>query len=283
MQLQTIYPHQCGLGEGAYWHAQEQRFYWVDIRFKKIHCYDPAAFAFHYWDLPGIVGCLVPCVNGGLIIGFEDKIAHFDTSTRKLKILFDSKSGLRMNDGLADPAGRFWVGQVDDEFNDQAKLFRFDPNGQCRVMEEGLSISNGLDWDLKRGVFYLTDSLKHVIYQYDYDDASGTIQNRRQFITFDDKEGFPDGFTLDQHGNLWSCMWDGYQILKISPEAQIEQRIEMPVARPTKCSFGGKHLKTLYVTTAAADLTDELQEAPAGYVFSIDVDVSGREANLFKM
>lgn len=284
MHINTIYDQQCGLGEGAYWNAQEQRLYWVDIKLMRIHCYQPATKEFNHWQLPGIVGCLSPCVNGGLIIGFEDKIAHFDTSNSKLKILFDSKSGIRMNDGLTDPAGRFWVGQADDDFKQRGKLFRYDPNGQCQVMEEGLDISNGLDWDLERQLFYLADSPQRIIHVFDYDHEHGAIANRRLFIQFTENDGYPDGFILDSEKHIWCCMWDGHKIVRVSPEGRVVRTIEMPVQRPTKCGFGGADLRTLYVTSAAGDLDeDELLEMPAGNVFSIDVGVAGREMTAFKM
>ena len=284
MHINTLYDQQCGLGEGIYWYAKQQRLYWLDITLQRIHCYDSVSKEFNRWQLPGIIGCLSPCINGGLIIGFEDKIAHFDTDTSKIKILFDSKSGLRMNDGLTDPAGRFWVGQADDDFKERGKLFRYDPDGQCQVMEEGLNISNGLDWDLARQTFYLVDSPRGIIHAFDYDHESGAISNRRPLVQLPQADGLPDGFILDDQGYLWCCMWDGSKIIRISPDGEVEHTIKMPVQRPTKCAFGGTELQTLYVTSASVDLGDDAPFAPpAGYVFSIDVGFQGREMACFKM
>jgi D-xylonolactonase len=51
----------------------------------------------------------------------------------------------------------------------------------------------------------------------------------------------------------------------------------MPVANVTKAAFGGKDLRTLYVTTAWKDLSPkERTEQPlAGGLFRVRVDVAG--------
>lgn len=283
MQINHIYKEQCGLGEGAYWHFEEKRFYWIDIKYDRIHRYDPHTQAFQVWQLPGLVSALSACKQGGLIIGFEDKIAHFNPKTSDLKVLFDSRSGLRMNDGLTDPKGRFWIGEADTSGEHQAKLYRYDPDGTVQVMEENLGISNGLDWDVERQRFYLSDSLFGAVYAYDYDHERGEIKNRRQIIKADiHNGGVPDGLILDTDGNLWCGMWDGHRIVQYSPEGEPLQSIDMPVQRPTKCVFGGDDLQTLYVTSAASDRgSDEQFDNPNGYVFTLHVGATGRPLTAF--
>jgi sugar lactone lactonase YvrE len=283
MQIKHIYNEQCGLGEGAYWHYEEQMFYWIDIKFDRIHSYHPQTQEFQMWQLPGLVSAISACKSGGLIIGYEDKIAHFDTVTSDLGILYDTKSGMRMNDGLTDPAGRFWIGQADDSMQNQAKLFRYDPDGSVHVMEENLGISNGLDWDIERSAFYLSDSLAGAIYAYDYDVATGRISNRRQIVHADINDGgVPDGMILDTDGNLWCGMWDGHRITQYSPTGELLQSIDMPVQRPTKCVFGGADLATLYVTSAASNRgSDEQFDCPNGYVFALDVGACGRRLTAY--
>ena len=94
----------------------------------------------------------------------------------------------RLNDGAVDPQGRFWGGTMYEgpETNEptEGRLYRLDVDGSVRVMEKGLTISNGLGWSPDLKTMYLTDTLRNVIYAYDYDLASGAIDHRRMFVGF---------------------------------------------------------------------------------------------------
>lgn len=282
MKIQNISNHQYGLGEGAYWHPIDEKLYWVDIKYHQLHSYDPLTQQFSFWQLPGLISAACGMKTGGFIIGFEDKIAQFNTETEVLTILFDTRSGKRLNDGFVDPAGRFWIGEADDSAQSKAMLYRYDPDGCCTIMEKGLTISNGLDWDVKRHRFYLTDSLLRKIYVYDYDHESGDIRNRRDFVTLSPDEGYPDGMTVDAQGYVWSCFWDGHKVVRYSPEGILDRVIDMPVLRPTKCIFGGAGLNTLFVTSASSNVNSTEQlDKPNGYTFSINLDIVGVPATLF--
>ena len=282
MEISVLSKHQCGLGEGAYWHALEKKLYWVDIKAHQIHAYDPSMNRFYFWQLPGLISVVCGMDSGNLIVGFEDKIAEYDKQHDVLKVLFDTRSGMRMNDGAVDPAGRFWIGQVDDSRCGLGKLYRYDSDGQCQVMEEGLYTSNGLDWDLNRKCFYLIDSRVQTIYVYDYEHETGQIKNRRVFLKTQVNGGSPDGMILDSEGYLWVCFWNGAKIIRYSPEGIMERTLNMPVSRPTKCVFGGGGLQQLFVTSAASNVNQTEQlDSPNGYVFMSNVGVTGMSSTLF--
>lgn len=272
----------CSLGEGAYWHALENKLYWVDIKEHQLYRYDSFQNCLEYWQLPGLVSVVCGMKFGGFIIGFEDKIAEFNIHSAKLKILYHTCSGMRMNDGAVDPAGRFWIGQVDDSRKALGKLYRYDPNGCCQVMEEGLCTSNGLDWDLKRKRFYLIDSRIRTIYVYDYEHETGNICNRRIFLKTKESEGSPDGMVLDSQGYLWVCFWNGSKIVRFSPEGKEDQVINMPVLRPTKCVFWGKDLTDLFITSASSNVNcAEKLGPPDGYSYTLNVGIVGVLPTLF--
>ena len=54
--------------------------------------------------------------------------------------------------------------------------------------------------------------------------------------------------------------------------------IEVPVPNVTSCTFGGKDLKTLFITTARMGMTNEqLEKTPqAGSLFALEMDVQGK-------
>jgi sugar lactone lactonase YvrE len=92
----------------------------------------------------------------------------------------------------------------------EGSLYRLDPDGSIHTMETGLKVSNGISWSPDNKLMYLTDSPLHMIYVYDFDPASGTIENRRPFIHTPDETGVPDGLTIDSEGCIWSARWGGW-------------------------------------------------------------------------
>jgi len=63
-----------------------------------------------------------------------------------------------------------------------------------------------------------------------------------------------------------------------APDGSIDRIVEVPVSQVTCPAFGGADLKTLFITTAAKNLTAEqlAVEKVAGGLFAIDVDVAGQ-------
>jgi sugar lactone lactonase YvrE len=62
-----------------------------------------------------------------------------------------------------------------------------------------------------------------------------------------------------------------------SPDGTIERVVDLPVARPTSCAFGGPNLDVLYITTASQRLTAEerARQPLAGAVLAVNVGVRG--------
>src|ERR1700683_3204256 len=118
-----------------------------------------------------------------------------------------------------------------------------------------------------------------VIWQYDYDASSGTIENERPFLAGFER-GAPDGSAMDSEGYLWNCRFFGGCIVRVALDGKIDRVVEMPVQNITTCTFGGADRKTLYVTTAKA-------EAPAGDrlaggLYAIQTEVVGQAENSFR-
>ncbi|HEX7853925.1 MAG TPA: SMP-30/gluconolactonase/LRE family protein [Sphingobium sp.] len=66
-------------------------------------------------------------------------------------------------------------------------------------------------------------------------------------------------------------------MVRLSPEGEIVESIELPVPRPTIIAFVGADRRTAYITTARSGLdADALQAAPlSGAILSFRVDVPG--------
>ncbi|MFN2150563.1 MAG: SMP-30/gluconolactonase/LRE family protein, partial [Anaerolineales bacterium] len=183
----------------------------------------------------------------------------------------------RFNDGKCDRSGRFWAGTMDEgNPNTRGALYRLDPSGDCQIMQAGIGISNGLGWSPDNRIMYYTDSIKHQIYAYDFDLQSGTIRNRRVFAETP-QEYVPDGLAVDAEGHIWSAKWDGWKVVRYAPDGSVDSEIELPVQRPTSCTFGGPELKHLYITSARDGLTaQELARQPeAGNILVLETSTHG--------
>lgn len=158
-------------------------------------------------------------------------------------------------------------------------LFRLDPDAKVSVWRRDIGIANTLTWSPDRRRFYFGDSLANVIWQYDYDAATGTIANERPFLE-GFKRGAPDGSAMDSEGYLWNCRFHGRCIVRVAPDGKIDRVVEMPVQNITTCTFGGVDLRTLYVTTAKAEApaSDRL----AGGLYAIQTEVAGQVESPFR-
>jgi sugar lactone lactonase YvrE len=265
------------LGECPVWDVDRQLLFWVDAYNHRVHEYNPIAKRDRFFEVGDIVSAIVPASHDRLLIALRDRLAFLDTQTGKIDVVHQMKfphPNTRFNDGKCDSQGRFWIGSI-SEAPEQAELYRYDPDGSLHLMETGLTISNGLGWSPNESTFYLTDSTKRLIYAYDFE-ASGAIANRRILVDLSNEvvDGVvvePDGMTIDQQGNLWSALWNGWRIACFNPKGEEIQSIKLPVQRPTSVTFGGANLQDLYITTASVGLSQkEIQKGfNAGDLFCV--------------
>ena len=67
----------------------------------------------------------------------------------------------------------------------------------------------------------------------------------------------------------------------LDPTGKVDRVVEMPVTNITSCAFGGKDLRTLFITTAS--VSSGAQDRLAGCLFAFEPGVRGLPENLFRM
>jgi sugar lactone lactonase YvrE len=283
---QNVLTARARLGECPVWDADRQQLFWVDVYNHRVHQFDPASGQDRYFDVGDVVSAIVLTDGEPLLIALGNRLALLNLQTGELATLHQVQfphSETRFNDGKCDPQGRFWIGSVSEAVG-QAMLYRYDPDGSWQVMETGLTISNGLGWSPDGSTFYLTDSAPHYIYAYDFEAETGTIHNRRLLVDLSQEAVEPDGLTIDQQGNLWSALWNGWGIAGFDPAGQEFSRVVLPVQRPTSLTFGGENLATLYVTSASVGLSQqEIQQGfYAGDLFQVAISAMGMPTQRFR-
>ena len=154
--------------------------------------------------------------------------------------------------------------------------------------------ANGLAWSPDAATLYWTDTPSHTIRAWNWDAASNVISGERIFRQWPGKPagwqpgmpgygGRPDGAAVDVQGNYYVAMYEGGQLLKLSPGGEVLAEFAVPAQCPTMPCFGGADLKTLYLTTARQGRpAGELRDWPgSGCIFSMQAEVPGLPVNFF--
>jgi sugar lactone lactonase YvrE len=252
----------CTVGESPAWNAGEHAWYWVDIPAKKIWRLDASSGALRSWDTPEMAACIAFRRDGGLVAGMESGIFSLalgeDGRVDAQRLASPSPEELtpemRFNDGRCDRQGRFWAGTM---FRDMAaarpdgRLYRYDARGLSGAVVSELVTQNGLAFSPDGRTMYLSDShpTRRRVWAFDYDTADGVPHNRRLFVDMADCVGRPDGAAIDGDGCYWVAGNDGGCLMRFTPQGLLDRRIELPMTKPSMCSFGGPNLDTMLVTS----------------------------------
>lgn len=266
------------IGESPFWDGREKRLYWVDIRSKEVHCFDPASGRDDVYATPEEVGCLALRKDGGLVLGLESGFFFYDLKTGSAERIAEpepERKTNRFNDGKPDRKGRFWAGSMDNlEQQTSGQLYMLDIDLNCTAFIDDIDISNGLCWSPDSRVMYHADSKRQKMWAWDFDIESGRPTNRRVFVEFNGAETV-DGATVDREGFVWIAVWGGWRVARYDAQGKLDRVIDLPVQCPTCPAFGGPNMRTLYVTSASIAPSDPAKEPLAGGLFACDAGVEG--------
>jgi gluconolactonase len=140
-------------------------------------------------------------------------------------------------------------------------VFRFDPrDASVTPVVMDVEMPNGLAFSPDESLLYVADSGiappagerpadrpgGHSIHCYDVFDGR-YCKNGREFVEIN--PGLPDGFRVDEHGNVWTSSADSVQVF--APDGTPLDRIPVPETIANLC-FGGDDGRTLYVTATTS-------------------------------
>jgi sugar lactone lactonase YvrE len=279
-EVTCVWPLATCLGEGPMWSASEQALWFVDIKGKQIHRFDPATNTGRSWTAPSEPGFVLPVREGGFVAGLKNGLNRFDPRSGDftlIKTVEPAHLGNRLNDGYVDSKGRLWFGSMHDpETEESGVLYRFDRDGNCTQCDTGYCVTNGPTMSPDGKTLYHVDTLKQTLFAFDLA-GDGTLSNKRVFAHIDQPNVFPDGPIVDSEGCIWSGLFGGWGLVRFSPAGKVIDEIKLPCANVTKAAFGGDDFRTLYITTAWVGLSDADRNAQpqAGGLFSVRVDTPG--------
>jgi L-arabinonolactonase len=288
--IRCVVPAGAKLGEGTFWDVSRQTLWWIDIFGKTIHRYDPATGEQRSYPTPEEPGSLATRAAGGLVLSMTSGFFFFDPESGQFDPIVDPEFDLdatRFNDGRTDRQGRFWAGSMVIDAKAEPRkigsLYCLRADLTCQRVLGNIGCANGLAWSPESRTIYHSDSHTSLIRAWDFDAATGEIDNERTFVDLAFMDGIADGATVDSEGCYWVTIPFKRKVLRFDTAGKLMRTIELPCDTPTCCEFGGANLDVLYVTTASLGRAPaELVNQPlAGGLFALDVGVRGLPATPF--
>lgn len=255
MEIRVVSKVISDVGEGPLFNSKNNSVTWVDITGKKWHQCDFDSGVTTSHSVPKMIGAIVERSQGGYFGAVEEGFAEIKSVDGYQVVVDFLPEEERMNDAKADSFGRWWAGSNAIDFTaGKGRLHKINKDRTYQTILTGLTLPNGLGWSPDNSKFYLVDTFASSLWAFDFDYEAGSLSNKELMYKFEDGNGFPDGMCVTQDGTLLIAMWDGSRIEVISSNGELKAPIELPVQRPTSCTFGGSSQDELIVTTAAREL-----------------------------
>lgn len=283
--ISILSEHRAKLGESPVWSGRDSALYWVDIDGQSMQRLDWTTGRFESWSMPGRPSCVALTDRPGVfVVGMGAGLIEYHSATGEWYELLalEHTEGVRMNDGRPDPAGRMWIGSMDERAEDvpgfpAGHLFMVDRDGSASTFIDQVATSNGLAFSPDGRTMYWTDTHEQVIWAFDYDLDDAVATNKYPLFDFGPMTGKPDGACVDQDGCYWVACVYGWSVVRITPDGRLDRTIELPVEKPSMPAFAGPDLDTLVITSISSG--GRRPAAPgqpdAGTVLAIETGVRG--------
>ncbi len=279
------------LGETPLWDATRGLLWWIDIEQPTLWQLDPESGATESEAHPGTyLGSIAMTRSGGLLAARDLQLFHRAPQANNWLPFATTPDEVmpatRLNDGRVDANGSLWIGTMDNGLSQRlGGLYRVDSDGTMTRMLDDVIVANGIAFAPDGRSMYFTDTRRHVTWRLGLDETGREITNREVLADYSSSGIRPDGSCVDADGCLWQAFFAGGQVVRYAPDGRLDRQIALPVTNPTCLCFGGRDLKTLFVTTAFKFLSDEqlAAEPLAGSVFAIEGAGQGVAENLFAL
>ncbi len=186
-----------------------------------------------------------------------------------ITVLADSYRGRRLNspnDVVVKSDGTIWFTDPDygiltdyegyraEPEQDGRNVYRVDPaSGTVEIAADDLARPNGLSFSPDESVLYVSDTSasherngNHRIRAFRVDDR-GRLYGLRVFAEVE--PGLPDGFRVDERGNLWTSCGEGIHCY--SPDAELLGKVLIPEV-VSNVTFGGQRRNRLFITASTS-------------------------------
>jgi sugar lactone lactonase YvrE len=277
--------HRDAVGESPLWSPAEVALYWVDIEGRALNRWRAADQQHQRWATDERLACIALHADGGLLAGMDSGLFHLRPAAggalaaERVVPVEHPAPGMRLNDGRCDRQGRFWAGSMVRDMalaSPAGRLYRFDAQGLSAPQQDGLITANGLGFSPDGRTLYLSDSHPAVqqIWAFDLHE-DGQLGPRRPFVDMRPLPGRPDGAAVDAEGGYWICGNDAGLVHRFTPDGHLDRSLQVPVSKPSMCSFGGPGLDLLFITSIRPAVPQGDDIALGGAVFVTRPGVCG--------
>lgn len=131
---------------------------------------------------------------------------------------------------------------------DEGSIFCSDSaTGVLSSKKDRVAVPNGFAFSPDNSIMYLVETRVGVIFAYDYDPETGSVDNETEFIKFDAEThgpGAPDGIAVSKDGDLWVAMFNGNKVIRFDAKTkEVKGIIEVPTSKQVACpAFVGEGL-----------------------------------------
>lgn len=176
-----------------------------------------------------------------------------------------SRDDPEMTAMAAAPDGTLWIarhdgsGSVVEPMTADATSPRWSAQGRVAAMA----------WSPSGETLYSIDAERGVVLSLRHGERAPRILAR-----IARGSGEPRGIAVDRLGRVWIGLYDGWSVIRLAEDGEIDHVIALPVPRPTGIAFGGRDGLSLFITTARVGLTrDVLDNAPlSGHLLTLSIE-----------
>jgi gluconolactonase len=156
--------------------------------------------------------------------------------------------GIRGNDLVVRHDGGIYVTNPGGN-GSSSKVWYISPQGEKRVVDEGLKFANGVTLSPDQTLLYVADFASHWVYSFQAQ-PDGSLRYKQRYFhlhspdTADDAGA--DGMRVDRNGRLYAATRIGIQVC--DQAGRVNCIIPTPNGRVANLCFGGADFQTLYAT-----------------------------------
>lgn len=295
---QRVTDEPCAHGAAPFWHAQEERLYWLDRALPRVWRWHRPSGHSQHWDWPEAPHALAPCRRGGVLVATAHSLYRaqqwHDVPQRLVHMPpdpADTGAG-HFTPGSCDPWGRFWLAALrTTAAGTHSHLHCLPPltgpTPPLHTLPVQVGHSRGLCWSPDARLLYWADAAQTRIYSLALSPTKTLPPRLTPPLSHVSLQRWlpsqVQALTTDRAGRLWVALSGPGRIVCFDAHGQCLQEWAAPTSHPTGLCFGGPGWQTLYVTTARAGLThSELAQHPdSGHVFACAVDTPGVPTHVY--
>lgn len=185
-----------------------------------------------------------------------------------------------LSDGIVDAQDRLYVGDIGYNFFDPSNqpvdtcvITCVTPEGQARVVAEGLSFPNGMVVTPDGRTLIVAETMASRLTAFDIQ-PDGSLTGRRVFATLP-ADVHPDGIALDAEGAVWLASPEHQPtVLRVREGGTIVDRISLDT-HAYAVMLGGSERSDLLVCTSDSHQPAEIARAPSATLRVVQVQVPG--------